>query len=134
MSLFTGHNVNCTAKNTQTHNTGPLNHNCLKENFSRVFARSTRDTRAHVETTNDLPSLQEGYSCAPCITHACESINEVMFHHNATLGNVQFVLMPVQLLHVCNYFLPSTRPEHSNTHFPLGAGSGRPTAVAFFSP
>lgn len=124
MSLFTGHNVNCTAKNTQKHNTGPLNHNRLKENFSRVFARSTRDTRAHVETTNDPPvwlkhwsTLQEGYSYLPC-----KSINEIMFHHNATLGNVQFVLMPVQLLHVCNYFLPSTRPEHPNTHFPLGAG------------
>lgn len=63
-------------------------------------------------------TLQEGYS----IVLARGSINKIMFHHNVTMGNVQFVLMPVQLLHVCNYFLPSPRPEHPNRHFPLGAG------------
>lgn len=48
-------------------------------------------------------------------------------------GNVQFVRMPVQLLHVCSYFRAYTTLEEPDTHFPWRAGWGRPTAVAFFS-
>lgn len=128
MSLFTGHKVDCTAKNTQKHNMGLLNHNRFKENFSRVFARSTRDTCARAgnnecvaECTNTTWStLQDGHSGA----HAIRSLVRVLMKFCfiiMRLGNVQFLLMPVQLLHVCNYFLPSTTLEHPNAHFPCSA-------------
>lgn len=85
-----GHNVYCTDKSTQKHNTGLLNHNHLKESFSRVFAHVTHvhsDVSATCKETRNEPmwlnvQTQPGHLCGTntvTLLASCLSLMKLCF-------------------------------------------------------